>query len=712
MADSVSWSTDTPESVGLSAERLDAVWQELARRGSKTFVVARRGQLVFERYADDFAASRPHHTASLAKTLVGGLSLALAIDDGLIEPDDLVSTFVPSWGVDPLKAKVTIRHLATHTSGVEDAELSEEDRARAASEGVTLSEEHFELPGWKGAFWRGTNSSHTRDDDVSPFLAARDHAPVLFEPGSRYAYSNPGMAMLSWCVTVALQNAGLSDVRTYLHDRLFGPLGLSVDADYRIGYGRIYEVDGLPLVANWGGGSFTARAAARVGQLLVQDGVWEQQQLLHPAVLRTVITYAGMPVPVADRAEGNPAPGSGLAFWTNADGVWKGVPRDAVAGAGAGNQVLFAVPSLELVVVRNGSTLESEADRMFWGGLVTHLFAPVIDSAILRSMQPPSSVMTGVTWDPPGQTRRLAMGGRRKDGSDNWPLASAEDGHLYTAYGDGYGFEPQLDHKLSMGFGVVTGGPTDFIARNIRSDGERLGSGKEGEKASGLTSIDGVIYILVRNADHEGRASRLGWSTDHMKSWSWADWSFAEFGHTSFIDFGRDYAGARDGYVYITSHDNPSAYVQADHFVLGRVPKEQIGDRRAYEFFVKLDERGEAVWSPSIGDRRPVFVHAGQCRRSSISYHPGLGRYLLWQQLTGEGTDTRFDGGFGLYDAFEPWGPWSTVFFTDQWDIGPGDLGHFPPKWMSDDGREAWMVFSGSDNFCVRRAVFELGHSE
>jgi hypothetical protein len=53
---------------------------------------------------------------------------------------------------------------------------------------------------------------------------------------------------------------------------------------------------------------------------------------------------------------------------------------------------------------------------------------------------------------------------------------------------------------------------------------------------------------------------------------------------------------------------------------------------------------------------------------------PALDRYLLWQQMTFEGTDTRFDSGFGLYDAPEPWGPWTTVFFTDSWDIGPGDL--------------------------------------
>ncbi len=42
-------------------------------------------------------------------------------------------------------------------------------------------------------------------------------------------------------------------------------------------------------------------------------------------------------------------------------------------------------------------------------------------------------------------------------------------------------------------------------------------------------------------------------------------------------------------------------------------------------------------------------------------------------------------------------------------DCRPGALAGPPiaPKWMSDDGRACWMVFSGSDNFCVRRTVFQ-----
>jgi hypothetical protein len=67
--------------------------------------------------------------------------------------------------------------------------------------------------------------------------------------------------------------------------------------------------------------------------------------------------------------------------------------------------------------------------------------------------------------------------------------------------------------------------------------------------------------------------------------------------------------------------------------------------------------------------------------------------------------DTRFEGGFGIYDAPEPWGPWTTVFFTEKWDVGPGETASFPTKWMSADGRTLHLVFSGDDGFAVRRAT-------
>jgi hypothetical protein len=47
----------------------------------------------------------------------------------------------------------------------------------------------------------------------------------------------------------------------------------------------------------------------------------------------------------------------------------------------------------------------------------------------------------------------------------------------------------------------------------------------------------------------------------------------------------------------------------------------------------------------------------------------------------------RFAGGLAIYDALEPWGPWTTVFVTKQWDVGPGETASFPTKWISGDGK-------------------------
>ncbi len=141
--------------------------------------------------------------------------------------------------------------------------------------------------------------------------------------------------------------------------------------------------------------------------------------------------------------------------------------------------------------------------------------------------------------------------------------------------------------------------------------------------------------------------------------------------------------------------------------VLARVPKDRIRERQAYEFFKGLDAQGEPLWTVDIRDRGAVFVNPGRCYRSGVSYNAGLKRYL-WCQILPESTDERgprYQGGFGIYEAPEPWGPWRTAFYTEAWDIGPGETSSFPTKWMSEDGRTCHLVFSGDDCFSVRKAT-------
>jgi hypothetical protein len=240
---------------------------------------------------------------------------------------------------------------------------------------------------------------------------------------------------------------------------------------------------------------------------------------------------------------------------------------------------------------------------------------------------PPSSVIRSVRWDPPESIVRQAPGG------DNWPLTWGDDDALYTAYGDGRGFEPFVPEKLSLGLSRITGGPADFVGENLRAPSvEATGEGPQGKKASGILMVRGVLYLWVRNADN----SQLAWSADRGRSWQWADWRFTtSFGAPTFLNFGRNYAGARDEFVYVYSHDHDSAYEAADRMVLARVPQEKILDRAAYEFFAGSADDGGPRWTPDALDRGAVFTHAGRCYRSGVTYNEPLGRYLWCQIIPG-----------------------------------------------------------------------------
>jgi len=205
--------------------------------------------------------------------------------------------------------------------------------------------------------------------------------------------------------------------------------------------------------------------------------------------------------------------------------------------------------------------------------------------------------------------------------------------------------------------------------------------------------------MLVRNTGN----SQLAWSSDHGKNWKWCDWKFTtSFGAPTFLNFGRNYAGARDDFVYIYSHDSDIAYEPADRMVMARVHKEQILNRDAYEFFKGLDDSEQPIWTKDIHDRGAVFINPGRCYRTGITYNPGLKRYLWCQTIYGK-DDMRFKGGLGIFDALQPWGPWTTVFYTEEWDVGPGETSCLPTKWISTNGKTCYLLFSGDDCFSVRK---------
>jgi hypothetical protein len=592
----------------------------------------------------------------------GATALGIALLDGKVKLSDPAIKYQPALGVPPESnrgtpwiEKITLKHLATQTAG-------------------------FEKPGGYGK--------------------------LLFAPGTRWHYSDAGPNWLAECLTLAYRR----DLRELMFERVFTPLGIrESDLTWRNNQYRDHRIEGIPRREFGSGISANVEAMARIGYLYLRNGRWRNEQVLSPDFVplatRSNPEVAGLPEQEGD-PHGNASDHYGLLWWNNADGELKGVPRDAYWSWGLHDSLIVVMPGLDLVAARAGPPKSwkrtGDGHYAVLEPFLGPLAAAVIEgtgNSTSAAPYPPSMVIRGIAWAPPETIIRLAPGG------DNWPATWGDDDRLYTAYGDGRGFQPFVERKLSIGLAAVLGSPPDVKGLNLRSaDIERTGDGKKGEKASGMLMVRGVLYLWLRNADN----ARLVWSADRGASWQAADWKFTtSFGCPTFLNFGRDYAGARDEFAYVYSHDADSAYDPADRMVLARVPTDRIREQGAYEFFERTDRGGQPIWTKDIARRGAVFTHAGLCYRSGISYNAPLKRYL-WCKTLPRG-DARFAGGFAIYDAPEPWGPWTTVYYTKQWDVGPGETSSIPTKWISADGRTLHLLFSGDDCFSVRRATLQLG---
>ena len=650
------WEAVSPAQVGLDARRLDPA-RDYALTGGGAGVVVRAGRVALA-----WGDTKQRFDLKSTTKSFGASALGVAIADGTVRLDDKAVDHHPKLGVPPDDnrstgwiGEITLAHLANQTAG-------------------------FEKPGGYGR--------------------------LLFRPGTKWHYSDAGPNWLAECLTLRYRR----DLRDVMFEKVFAPIGITPeDLTWRDNQYRPHLIDGISRREFGSGISANVEAMARLGYLYLRGGRWRDRQILPrdfvEAVGRPPGRSVGLPEHEPQGEHGNASDHYGLLWWSNADGALPlPVPRDAYWSWGLYDSLIVVIPSLDIVVARAGKSWDRKAGGGHYDVLrpfLESICGAVIDRAGAARPAAPSRRIPRIEWAPPETIVR------RANGSDNWPMTWADDGELYTAYGDGWGFDPRVPEKLSLGFARVSGSPDNFTGHNIRSPtGESTGDGPRGRKASGMVMADGVLYVWARNAGN----AQLGWSTDHAATWTWADWKLDRgFGCPTFIQFGRNYSGATDGYVYTVSPHADDAYKPADSFDLARVPKDGITRRDAWEFFAGLGSDGLPRWTKDVNGRTPVLEKRGKCSRSGVTFVPALERYLWVVTLPAArgGPEGRWSG-LSVYEAPQPWGPWTNVFEADPWDVHPGDSASFPAKWVAPDGRSAHLVFSGDDSFSVRRASFVL----
>lgn len=320
---------------------------------------------------------------------------------------------------------------------------------------------------------------------------------------------------------------------------------------------------------------------------------------------------------------------------------------------------------------------------------------------------------------------------RLASGSDNWPVTWADNDHQYAVWGDGGGFGGTNGiGRSSIGVARIEGNWHAFTPINVWGGYNAENPHNVTGKSYGIVCIKSVLYMWVGMPETEvdpfGEV-RIAYSKNHGASWDFTNWSFTrEEGvmMPTFCNYGKDYQGAKDEFVYsylirFRSYEGPDDYPDKVDWLncqkpgtidLARVPKDQILNRESYTFFTGLEDN-EPKWTKHMEERLPVFENpqgVGWC--INVSYNQGIQRYIL----TSEHTETH-RGNIGIFDAPEPWGPWTTVCYQQNWGEGHFPLNtfywNFSNKWMSEDGKSFSLIFTGrkeNDSFNVIRGNFIL----
>jgi CubicO group peptidase (beta-lactamase class C family) len=281
----------------------------LAGPGVRAIVVAAHGRIVGERYGAGFSAATPLLGWSMTKSVVAGL-VGILVKEGRLTLDQSAGWSAADGGG---RERIRIADLLAMTSGLRFNEAY------------------------------GDVSDVTRMLYLQPDMAGFARAqPLAHSAGEYWSYSSGTANILARIVQDAAGRLGAA----YPREKLFKPLGMTsatLEADEDgtlVGSSYMYA---------------TARDWAKYGQFLLQDGVWQGQEMLPRGYV------AMMAAPVASSGGQY---GRGLVWLWGSEAIVPGknpdtafgIPADTFWMEGHDGQSIAVIPSRELVIVRLGLT--------------------------------------------------------------------------------------------------------------------------------------------------------------------------------------------------------------------------------------------------------------------------------------------------------------------------------------------------------------------
>jgi CubicO group peptidase (beta-lactamase class C family) len=286
--------TTSPSEQGVSPAGISAFLDAIERDPGiepHGLIIQRHGRRIVEGYWAPHTGDRRRLVYSLSKTFTG-TALGLQLGEGRLSLDDLVSAHLPELfdEADPLTRLMRIRHIASMASGHGDETLPDALAIDPA-------------------------------DPVRAFFKI----PPIAEPGTLFAYNQPPVLALA----TILQRLAGARLTNYLRPRVLDPLGIS---EFRWAQFR----PGLDM--GFSGVHTNLDAVARLGQLYLDDGVWEGRRILPEG---WVAAASSRQIANPQREEPDWRQGYGFQLWMS---------RHGYRGDGAFGQYMVVLPECDAVV--------------------------------------------------------------------------------------------------------------------------------------------------------------------------------------------------------------------------------------------------------------------------------------------------------------------------------------------------------------------------
>jgi len=320
------WATGAPADVGMSGQGLDGAASHCAAiPRCRAVVVARHGLLVYERYFAGADADTPFDVRSVTKSVVGALT-GIALRDGIFGSlDDSIDVYLGGvYTLDDENRAVHLAHLTTMTGG------------------------------WQ---WDDTVDYNLWifSDDHVKYLLDRPHAVA---PGAFFDYNSAAVHVLG----VALQRASGLPLPDFAAQHLFAPLAID---------GVVWEELENGTVNGGAGIHLKGRDLLKLGQLYLQRG-W--------SATTSVVPESWVGESSSPQFSWRDPDDDGVKSVTYGRLWWVSDHAPGTFFAwGYGGQLVFVVPSLDLVVVTTSDWQSVSQDPGGVAALENAMFGIVVN---------------------------------------------------------------------------------------------------------------------------------------------------------------------------------------------------------------------------------------------------------------------------------------------------------------------------------------------